>query len=615
MILFILACNIMEVSESEEVATSEEEYVLSSSDKKRIRTTSCTQKQKILTPRLAAVFDKLKVSQRDAVHLLVAVLDAIGLNPSNYILNRSSISEERARLRKNQSEKIIQKFTANDQPLTIHWDTKLLPVVTGKVEDRLAIIASAPGFEQIIDMPAIPCGTGMEISSAVYDALEDKNILTKTEAFVFDTTSSNTGRFKGACTLLERAIGKEILFLGCRHHIFEIVLAAVFTEANVGVSTGPDIAIFKKFKKQWPVINTENYIPGISHPRVIEILGDNVAEVLTFANNKINEAFPRNDYKEFLELVIIFLGGSPPRGIKFTKPGALHYARWMAKAIYCLKIVIFRHQFSDITDLEINGLIEVAGFIVSCYSIFWFDSNKADKAALNDIMFLRKLENYKAINQNIADKAISKVLNHLFYLNEECVGFCLFDDRIDDVTKGKLVDKMTLSIDTTENEDEEIPKKLVIKKENLKTFIFRDNSDILQDLFSKTTKKVFKRFAIPTDFFNKDPHSWNVLEEYVKGKNIVQNLSVVNDSAERGIKLIQEYHGLITKDEEQKQHLMKVSIFFYYLCVKFLFVIVVFFIYYRWYKAIGSSIRKMLIYNLYKKILAYKLFYIIFFYF
>lgn len=65
---------------------------------------------------------------------------------------------------------------------------------------------------------------------------------------MIDTTSSNTGRFKGACELLKKAIGRDILlFLGCRHHMNEIILAAVFTEANVGVSTGPEITIFKKF--------------------------------------------------------------------------------------------------------------------------------------------------------------------------------------------------------------------------------------------------------------------------------------------------------------------------------------------------------------------------------
>lgn len=167
------------------------------------------------------------------------------------------------------------------------------------------------------------------------------------------------------------------------------MLAAVFTEANVGHSTGPEIAVFKKYKKHWPIINKDNYTPGIAHPRVVEIIGDNAGEVLTFAHKKINESFPRNDYNEFLQLLIILLGGSPPRGIKFTKPGAIHHARWMAKTIYCLKIIIFRNQFPEITDLEINGLIEVAGFIVTCYSIFWFDSDKAHKAPINDIMFLK----------------------------------------------------------------------------------------------------------------------------------------------------------------------------------------------------------------------------------
>lgn len=175
---------------------------------------------------------------------------------------------------------------------------------------------------------------------------------------------------------------------------------------------------------------------------------------------------------------------------------------------------------------------------------------------------MKKLENYKTINKDIADKAISKILNHLYYLNEECVGFCLFDERINAETKAKLVAKM--SVDTSENVDEEedIPKKLVLKKENLSNFVSRDYSVILLELFSKNTKKIFQRFHIPVDFFKQDPDSWNMLEDYVIGKNIVKNLNIVNDSAERGIKLIQEYHGKITKDEKQKQHLMKVSFFF-----------------------------------------------------
>lgn len=202
--------------------------------------------KEILTPRLAAVLDKLKISSRDTVHLLVAVLDAVGLSSSEFIINRNSIRQQRDALRKAKSTNIVSTFKQNSQPLTNHWDTKLLPSVTGKPEDRLAIIATAPNIEQVLNIPDIPSGTGLEIASAVYDTLEKHNILDKTEAFVFDTTASNTGKFKGACNILEKRIGRDILFLGCRHHMLEIVLAGVFEE-EMGRSTGPEINIFKKF--------------------------------------------------------------------------------------------------------------------------------------------------------------------------------------------------------------------------------------------------------------------------------------------------------------------------------------------------------------------------------
>lgn len=546
-----------------------------------------------MTPRLAAVLDKLKISSRDTVHLLVAVLDAVGLSSSEFIINRNSIRKQRDTLRKAKSTNIVSTFKQNSQPLTIHWDTKLLPSVTGKSEDRLSIIATAPKTEQILNIPDIPSGTGLEIASAVYDTLEDHNILHKTQAFVFDTTASNTGKFRGACHILEKRIGRDILFLGCRHHILEIVLAGVF-EKEMGASTGPEITIFKKFKKHWPKIDQNKISTGFTYPRFKTILGDESDEILSFAMQKIREDFPRSDYQEFLELIIIFLGGVPPRGLKFSKPGAMHHARWMAKIIYSLKILIFRDQFPEITESEINGLLEIAGFIIKCYSRFWFNADKAEQAPVNDLEFLRKLESYKTININIAEKAISKFINHLYYLNEECVGFALFDDRVDSETKAKLSEKMCLSYVEEENneEGEEILKKLLIKKENLKEFIDRDNSLILNDLFSKNTKRLLNRFEIPTDFLERDPSTWNDLEEYRKGKEIIQNLKIVNDCAERGIKLVQDYHEKITKDEEQRQYLFKVIQNVINISLEIINLVFCMFYFFRLYKIIDNNIQK-----------------------
>lgn len=139
------------------------------------------------------------------------------------------------------------------------------------------------------------------------------------------------------------------------------------------------------------------------------------------------------------------------------------------------------------------------------------------------------------------------------------MGFALFDDRIDLATKAKLAKKM-LATDFSEYnlEDEEFPKKLTIMRHNLSYFLGRENVVILEELFTNNTNKLLKRFNISTDFLKKDPSSWSHLDEYCKGKSIIASLKIVNDCAERGIKLVQEYHEQITKDEEQRQHLFKV---------------------------------------------------------
>jgi len=195
-----------------------------------------------------------------------------------------------------------------------------------KIVDRLPVIA--PNIEQLLGVPELSSGTGREISSAVYDTLHEWSLLDIVQAVVFDTTASNTGRLKGACYLLEQKLDRDILFLACRHHIYEIVLQGVFDEIQLLPSKGPDVPLFKRFKNTWKDIDQTQYLTWLSDASVKEILKDNANEILLYAKNKIEEDLPRDDYQEFLELIIIFLGGTPSQGIHFHQPGACHLARW-----------------------------------------------------------------------------------------------------------------------------------------------------------------------------------------------------------------------------------------------------------------------------------------------
>jgi len=55
------------------------------------------------------------------------------------------------------------------------------------------------------------------------------------------------------------------------------------------------------------------------------------------------------------------------------------------------------------------------------------------------------------------------------------------------------------------------------------------------------------------DFLHKDPSLWEITTEYKEAKDIIATLKVVNDSAsaERGVKLMEEFNDKFTKQEEQ----------------------------------------------------------------
>src|SRR5688572_25265174 len=158
----------------------------------------------------------------------------------------------------------------------------------------------------------------------------------------FDTTVSNTGCKGGVCIKLEAELGKDLLNIACRHHVSEIVLEKVFSLHDSARS--PKLAIFSHFHDFWPQIDQAKYRTAMDYKdaaqRVTEIRDD----VITFALQQLSAENHRDDYKELLGLTVIFLRGIPPKGIKFRYPEAFHRARWMARAIYAIKMWLFKDQ-------------------------------------------------------------------------------------------------------------------------------------------------------------------------------------------------------------------------------------------------------------------------------
>ena len=153
---------------------------------------------------------------------------ALGHDIGSISISRSTSYRRRRHFRQEIADDIKQTFSS-DIPLTVHWDGKLMPDITGlEIVERLPIVVSGGGMSKLLAVPKLSSGKGETIATAVHEALEDWHLCDNVQAMCFDTTASNSGSKLGACQLLQEKLGKELLALACRHHINEIVISDVF---------------------------------------------------------------------------------------------------------------------------------------------------------------------------------------------------------------------------------------------------------------------------------------------------------------------------------------------------------------------------------------------------
>lgn len=194
-------------------------------------------------------------------------------------------------------------------PLTIHWDEKIIEdMCEHETVDRLPILVSGKSVDQLLAIPKLISGTGKSIALAVYETTLYWGLCDKIKCMSFDTTAVYTGPRNGACIILEQNIDKEMLWLACRHHIIEIMLEAVVVHA-IGCSSGPDILLFKRFKKAWNTIQQGHFETIISDASTSNEI-ENISETITFALKRVEEFQPRDDFKELLNLNVCYHEGA-----------------------------------------------------------------------------------------------------------------------------------------------------------------------------------------------------------------------------------------------------------------------------------------------------------------
>jgi hypothetical protein len=446
------------------------------------------------------------------------------------------------------SASVKANFSA-DGPLIIHLDGKLLPAISGgpEKEDRVAIVVSGKEVEKLLAIPKVAQGTGDLVAQAAATAINDWKLTDEIVGISFDTTASNTGHLNGACVLLEKKLEKNLLWLACRHQIHEVLVGDVF-KAIFGPTSGPNVLLLRRFNEYWPQIDKQVYA-SCNDGRLSAELEMLKIETVNFARDILNREaghLSREDYRELLELTLIFLGETPPRGIRFRVPGAFHHARWMAKLIYVLKIFLFQNQFK-LTKRESVGCLEFGLFVSLIYVKAWITCSNSSDAPFDDLSLIQSLTKYSTISKVISTTALKAIGRHLWYLGEEMAPLSLFSDIVPVETKRLIVARL----------------RDILGQQKLNSRSIRCTT--VQDLYIKaldsfigpSSRFFFDALQLDTSFFAEDVENWPEVPSYQSAEKTVRALKVVNDCAERAIALATTFNSALTKHDEQKQFLFQ----------------------------------------------------------
>ena len=376
--------------------------------------------------------------------------------------------------------------------------------------------------------------------------LDSWEIADKIFAVGFDTTSSNTGVHKGACTILQQLLGRQLLWLACRHHILELVVGAAFTQL-FGDTKSPEVTLFKTLKTSWDSLD----LADISLPDIPTSYQREKDELLTFINTLLEpdnlEKLPRCDYKEFLELAKIFLGENIERKKGYTyslqRPGADHHARWMSKSLYIIKMALLHHQLPDLHWQTKKKIDKMALFVVFVYLKSWFNAPSLTSAAENDLNLYKSLQKFKNVHKKVSSTTSTVLNRHTWYLTEELIPLSLFDDKIP-------LDKRTLLATKI---GQLTPGGTEICKPTLPTISLKSE---LADFVGERSTTLFDLLNTPVDFLLKP--DWQLQPEYNSVKTSLKNLSPLNDACERALGLVTRFNTHITRNEESFQELIQV---------------------------------------------------------
>ena len=379
-------------------------------------------------------------------------------------------------------------------------------------------------------------------------------------AISFDTTASNTGINYGAITLIEKEIAEACLWSACQRHIHELHIKHA-AESVFGPTSGPADKLFQKLRQIWPDMKDNiDYTDLARYDRdgysgtVVET---EAVKSLHFCRKELAaNTFPREDYNELVQLVLVWLGGAKEvKGFKFQWPGAYHHARFMAKSLYILKIDMLNAQFNFLTLVQEEQVSQLALFVAVYFGVWFLQCGVASSAPYRTLTMFEQMINFSEFDNHLAFTVMDSMRRHTWYITEQWVVVCLADTECPEKERKAVASALA----DTPRPEMFLPGKPVLPVEfwlesgvspSLASFV-GSQSWLLPSILQLGSENM--------EWLMLEVHQWPLMSGFKKFSSFVSKLLVVNDPAERGVKLVQDFIDTSTDESLRQARMISTS--------------------------------------------------------
>ena len=188
-------------------------------------------------------------------------------------------------------------------------------------------------------------------------------------------------------------------------------------------------------------------------------------------------------------------------------------------------------------------------FIGLFYAEAFLKAPLGASAARNDVKFINDMQKYSSLQPAVSNACLDSCKRHLWYLTPQLIVFALCDEGLQTGTREQLAKALFDSPKPAafDSGKPEFPKVKMNKEISIREQLITESSWLLFSILGLDHP----------EWLQLSVSEWDQNPDYCKLRQFVSNVHVINDIAERGIKLITDFIGHC-HDESQRQALLQV---------------------------------------------------------